>query len=429
MSDAINRGDHSPLPLDAKRVFDLVVAGTVGVLLLPVIAAVAVAVRVCLGGPVLFRQWRPGLHGQPFEMVKFRSMRDAVDRDGRPLPDHERLTRFGKLLRASSLDELPELWNVLRGEMSLVGPRPLLPQYLPLYTPDQARRHDVRPGVTGWAQVNGRNAVSWDRKFELDLEYVDSRSLMFDLRVLVMTVGKVLIPSGISQSGHATAAAFDAASSRRCVLFGSGGHAKVVIESLRRLGDYVEAIYDDDASRIGQTVAGVPVAGTIDDYIAGCQAGHRRRGLIAIGSAAARQAIAARVDCHWMTVVDPNAVVAADVQLGNGVYVAAGAVVQPSTTIGEHTIINTAASVDHDCRIAAFAHVAPGSTLAGGVQVGTGTLCGLGCRVLPGVAIGDDCTLGAGAVATADVADLATAVGVPARVIAGCSPHRLRIAG
>jgi lipopolysaccharide/colanic/teichoic acid biosynthesis glycosyltransferase len=188
----------------AKRALDAAAAGTALLLLSPLLAAVAVAVRVNLGSPVLFSQVRPGLHGRPFRLVKFRTMRDAAGPDGQPLPDAERLTPFGRFLRASSLDELPELWNVLRGEMSLVGPRPLLTEYLPLYSPWQARRHEVRPGLTGWAQVNGRNALTWKERLELDVWYVEHRSLALDLRILLRTVATVFARRGISHAGHAT---------------------------------------------------------------------------------------------------------------------------------------------------------------------------------------------------------------------------------
>ena len=187
-----------------KRLFDLV-ASILGLLLLVVpMAVLALLVRRKLGSPVLFTQKRPGLNGKPFEMVKFRTMTDERDPDGKLLPDFVRLTPFGRFLRATSLDELPELWNVLKGEMSLVGPRPLLMEYLPLYTPEQARRHKVRPGITGWAQVNGRNAISWEDKFKLDVWYVDNRSMWLDIRILWLTVKKVLMRDGISATGEAT---------------------------------------------------------------------------------------------------------------------------------------------------------------------------------------------------------------------------------
>ncbi|TNZ89190.1 sugar transferase [Vibrio parahaemolyticus] len=187
-----------------KRLFDFCASLFGLVLLSPIIVLVAWKIRKNLGSPVLFRQTRPGLHGKPFEMVKFRTMKDAVDAQGNPLPDSERMTPFGDKLRNSSLDELPELWNVLKGEMSLVGPRPLLMQYLPLYSQEQARRHEVRPGVTGWAQINGRNAISWEDKFKLDVWYVDNRNLWLDIKILFLTVKKVFVKEGISADGHVT---------------------------------------------------------------------------------------------------------------------------------------------------------------------------------------------------------------------------------
>jgi sugar transferase EpsL len=188
----------------AKRLLDLALTIPALILLSPLLAAIALAIRLRLGTPLLFRQQRPGLHGEPFTLLKFRTMTDARDRDGNLFPDAERLTPLGRVLRATSLDELPELINVLKGEMSLVGPRPLLMAYLPLYTPEQARRHEVRPGITGWAQVNGRNALTWEQKFELDVWYVDHHSLWLDLKILGLTVTGVLKREGITQPGTAT---------------------------------------------------------------------------------------------------------------------------------------------------------------------------------------------------------------------------------
>ena len=187
-----------------KRLFDFS-AAALGLLLLALpLLVLTLLVRRKLGRPAFFRQTRPGLHGRPFEMAKFRTMTDARGPDGALLPDADRLTPFGRFLRGSSLDELPELWNVLRGDMSRVGPRPLLMEYLPLYTPEQARRHAVRPGITGWAQVNGRNALSWEEKFALDVWYVDHQSLALDISILWRTVRKVLVREGISAAGEAT---------------------------------------------------------------------------------------------------------------------------------------------------------------------------------------------------------------------------------
>jgi lipopolysaccharide/colanic/teichoic acid biosynthesis glycosyltransferase len=192
----------------SKRLFDIVAAVIGLIVLSPVIAIVAYLIRKRLGSPVLFRQVRPGLNGKPFEMVKFRTMRDAMDANGNPLPDSERMTDFGRFLRSSSLDELPELWNVIKGDMSLVGPRPLLMEYLPLYDKAQLRRHEVRPGVTGWAQINGRNALSWEEKFKLDVWYVDNQSLWLDLKIILRTIKKVLIKDGISAEGEVTMSKF-----------------------------------------------------------------------------------------------------------------------------------------------------------------------------------------------------------------------------
>ncbi len=187
-----------------KRLIDIIAASGLLLILSPVMLLIVMLNRAYLGDPVFFIQRRPGLDGKPFDLLKFRTMKDALDSQGQPLPDAERLTRYGKFLRSTSLDELPGLFNVVKGEMSLVGPRPLLMEYLPLYTPEQAHRHDVRPGITGWAQVNGRNAISWEEKFEADLWYVDNQSLLLDFKILALTVVRVLRKDGVSADGEAT---------------------------------------------------------------------------------------------------------------------------------------------------------------------------------------------------------------------------------
>ena len=191
-----------------KRLLDIIIAAIALILLSPLYAFVAYKVKKNLGSPVLFRQVRPGLHGKPFEMIKFRTMRDALDAQGNPLPDSERLTPFGKMLRSSSLDEMPELWNVIKGDMSIVGPRPLLTEYLPLYNTQQAKRHNVRPGMTGHAQVNGRNAIGWEEKFKLDTWYVENQSTRLDFKIMFKTVHKVLAKDDISAEGEATMTKF-----------------------------------------------------------------------------------------------------------------------------------------------------------------------------------------------------------------------------
>lgn len=191
-----------------KRLLDIIIASTALIILSPLYIYVAYKVKKNLGSPVLFRQIRPGLDGKPFEMIKFRTMRDAVDAQGNPLPDSERLTPFGQMLRSTSLDEMPELWNVIKGDMSVVGPRPLLMEYLPLYNTEQAKRHNVRPGMTGHAQVNGRNAIGWDEKFKLDTWYVENQSTLLDFKIMFKTVHKVLSKDDISAEGEATMSKF-----------------------------------------------------------------------------------------------------------------------------------------------------------------------------------------------------------------------------
>lgn len=191
-----------------KRLLDIIIASIALILLSPLYAFVAYKVKKNLGSPVLFRQVRPGLRGKPFEMIKFRTMKDAVDAQGNPLPDSERLTPFGKMLRSTSLDEMPELWNVIKGDMSVVGPRPLLTEYLPLYSAEQAKRHHVRPGMTGHAQVNGRNAIGWEEKFKLDTWYVENQSTLLDFKIMFKTVHKVLAKDDISAEGEATMTKF-----------------------------------------------------------------------------------------------------------------------------------------------------------------------------------------------------------------------------
>jgi len=192
-----------------KRCLDILIASFCLLITLPFIVVIAIAVRISIGKPIFFRQVRPGLYGKPFQMIKFRTMDDKTDKFGNQLPDIYRLNKIGKFLRSTSLDELPELWNVLKGEMSLVGPRPLLMEYLPLYDQKQIRRHNVRPGVTGWAQVNGRNTLSWEQKFELDVWYVDHNSFWLDLKILWLTLIRVLKRDGISASGEATMSKFE----------------------------------------------------------------------------------------------------------------------------------------------------------------------------------------------------------------------------
>ncbi len=397
----------------AKSLTDRFAALCLLVLLSPALITIAVLVRLKIGRGVLFHQQRPGLGGRPFSMFKFRTMTNARDDAGNFLPDEMRITPLGQFLRRTSLDELPELWNVLRGEMSLVGPRPLLPQYLDLYTPEQARRHEVLPGITGWAQVNGRNAISWEEKFRLDVWYVDHRSLWLDFLILCRTVLKVIWPTDINQAGHVTMPAFDRASSSRVSLIGAGGHAKVVLDTLQASGHYVDRIYDDHPALHGQLFCGIPIVGPLN-LLDDCP---NQKAFIAIGSCQKRAEIAARYNCQWMTAVHPAAYVAPTATIGPGSLVAAGAVIQADAKVGDHVIVNTGTTIDHDCTLHDFVHLCPGTHLAGNVTVGVGTMCGMGSNILPGVHVGDHAVVGAGSVVNRNVADHSTVVGVPARLV------------
>lgn len=396
-----------------KRTFDAVVASLLLVVLSPVIAILYALVRLNLGAPVFFVQERTGKDGKSFHMVKFRTMKSSVDALGNPLPDEIRMTKFGNFLRKASLDELPELINVIRGQMSLVGPRPLLPQYLKFYTPEQNRRHDVLPGVTGWSQINGRNSLSWPAKFELDVWYVDNKRFLLDLIILFKTVFKVIFPSGVSQEGHVTMPLFDQVSSSQIAVIGAGGHAKIVVDTLLSNHQHVSAVYDDNENLWGKTLLGVPICGPISKLSE--LPGHKA--IVAIGDNRKRRELAETLNCHWISAIHPRSIVANSAQIGAGTLVAAGAVIQPDTKTGEHVIINTSASVDHDCRIDSFAHICPNASLAGGVHVGRSSLLGTGSTCIPGIHIGANCEIGAGSVVTRNIPEDSIAIGIPARVL------------
>jgi sugar O-acyltransferase (sialic acid O-acetyltransferase NeuD family) len=446
-----------------KPCLDRLLAGTLLLVGWPVIATLFVLVRWRLGSPAIFRQVRPGQGGQCFTMYKFRTMTDERGPDGQLLPDDQRLTRFGAWLRKTSLDELPELWNILRGEMSFVGPRPLLVEYLPLYSPTQARRHEVKPGLTGWAQVNGRNAISWEQRFALDVWYVDHLTLGLDLQILWRTVAAVWQARGVAAPGEATMSRFRGSAGvvsetgeatgavesstsqteasvelmqwpaegaplaafmvervnmsidpqRPVVVIGAGGHAKVVISTLQSCGVRVDGVYDDDPRRWGESLLGVPIRGST----AMLKDRSQWQGVIAIGGNQIRERLASELPLRWITVVHPRACVHTSAQVGAGTVVFAGAVIQPDTVIGRHCVVNTGASVDHDNRIDDFAFIGPGARLAGGVTVGPGAMLGIGAVVIPGRTIGRQAIVGAGAVVIRDLPADIVAVGCPAEIV------------
>jgi sugar O-acyltransferase (sialic acid O-acetyltransferase NeuD family) len=321
-------------------------------------------------------------------------------------------------LRSTSIDELPELWNVIRGQMSLVGPRPLKMSYLELYSVEQARRHDVRPGLTGWAQVNGRNSVNWQKRFELDVWYVDNLSFWLDVKILCMTVGTIFGRKGISAEGHSTMPDFDGKSASLAadspvLVIGAGGHSKVVISALQAAGIAIEAVYDDDPAKWGQKLLGVEVRGPI----AALNGSSDRRGIIGVGDNRIRQKLSQELPLKWISVIHPFSCVHPTARIGEGSVIMAGAVIQPDAIVGRHCIVNTSASIDHDCRVGDFSSLGPGTNLSGGVQLGNRCMLGTGCAVLPGVCIEDNVTVGAGTTVIRDQPAGCTIVGAAVRMI------------
>lgn len=404
-----------------KRLFDIGASAVALILLAPIFLGLALAIALKLGRPVLFRQTRPGLHGLMFELVKFRSMTDARDALGRLLPDEERIPPFGAWLRSTSLDELPELLLVLRGKMSLVGPRPLMVEYIPRYSPRQARRHEVKPGITGLAQIRGRNSLSWEERFEHDVEYVERHSLMLDFWILWKTVSLVVRREGISHPRYATMPEFIGHSPKtRIMVLGAGGHGRVIGDAVlctEKSGGELQLVgfLDDDVQLHGQTCLGRPVYGPIASTMFG--AGGCDCVIIGFGSNQLRMTV-----FHWLVksgvqvraVIHPSAVIADDVPIGMGTFIAAGVVVNTGASIGCNVILNTSCSVDHDCLIKNHVHLCPGVHLGGGANIEEGVFAGVGCCVLPQLRIRPWTILGAGSVQIVDSEGYETRVGVPA---------------
>ncbi len=409
-----------------KRTFDVVTASLLLVVLSPVFAFVALLVRIKLGSPVLFRQERPGRDGAPFTVVKFRTMREGA------APDAERLTKLGRGLRRTSLDELPELTNVVRGDMSLVGPRPLLMEYLPLYSPAQRRRHDVRPGITGWAQVKGRNALRWDDKLALDVWYVDHQSMVLDLKIIGLTVATVFTGRGVAAPGDADHAAVRGPSgerrsagrsrvSRRVLVVGGSDQGRQVIDAVEAGGEHVVVGVLDAALPVGSDVSGHPVLGSDDDLTGAAEMAHADGFVVAIGDNHRRQTVFehARTACPDLApiaAIHPAALVARDARLGPGSILMAGAVVSNGCTIGAGALLGTNSSIDHDCVAGEHVSLAPGAATGGNVRIGDCTAIGVGAAIVHAVTIGAHSVIGAGAVVIGDLPDHVVAYGTPARV-------------
>lgn len=392
-----------------KPILDFILALVGFILLLPVFLCITILLFFANQGKPFFIQKRPGFNGDIFSIIKFKTMNDRKDKKGNLLSDAERLTAVGRFVRKTSLDEIPQLLNVLKGDMSLVGPRPLLTQYMHLYSPYQNRRHEVKPGITGWAQINGRNAIDWETKFELDVFYVEHISFGLDLKILLKTVKKILIKEGINAQNSATIEPFSGTTS--VYVFGAGGHGKVVLDVLLSENKYVIKGILDDAPQ-SDSLFEIPIKKNFNRKKL-----QARNCIVAIGDNAIRKRIVTTLDTNFIMTIHPNAIVSKFAKIGPGTQIMAAAVVNPAAVIGNHCIINTGAIVEHDCKLEDYVHVAPNACLGGNVTVGEKTLVGIGATIIPNVKIGKNVSIGAGTVVLQDVPDNAVVVGVPARII------------
>jgi sugar O-acyltransferase (sialic acid O-acetyltransferase NeuD family) len=417
-----------------KRLFDLSVAICALVILSPVLLMVAFIVRLSMGKPMLFRQERPGFKGKLFTCIKFRTMTNTRDASGELLPDSQRLTPLGRFLRSASIDELPGLVNVIRGEMSLVGPRPLLPQYLERYTPEQMRRHEVKPGITGWVQINGRNALDWEQKFALDSWYVEHQSFRLDLRILATTAWQVFRRNGISQPGHASMPEFLGVTAehktgnpthlKRIVIIGAGGAAREIASALRSI-NRIEPTFEflgyvvSDLSRLQPRDSRDHVLGDFTWF----QANRHSLDALAIGIGAptTRLKLAAELrhllpDIEWPAIIHPAAIIELEsARIAEGCFIGAGVTATVNITLEPFALCNFGCTLGHEACIGAGSVVNPGANISGGVVIGTGVLVGTGAQILQYLHVGAGATVGAGAVVTRNVAEGLTVVGVPAR--------------
>jgi len=456
-----------------KYAIDRVAAWVLLVVLSPVLAAIAIAIRLDSAGSPFFLQERAGAGGYPFTIFKFRTMRQGSEHQGlghTTAKHDDRITRVGAFLRATSLDELPQVINIALGEMSFIGPRPTLRYQVEKYTARQRRRLLFRPGITGWAQVHGRNEISWERRIDLDLEYVDRYSLWLDVRILCRTVGVLSAGGGVYAAGGAnddftggaaaspepaatvasaaaeppvspvvtqvasaapaptvtpapSAAPALAAPQLPLLVIGAGGHARVLIDIAEKQGRYrVVGLLDDRTQLHGTQIMGYPVLGGRE--LLG-QPNLPSHAVVAIGSPQPRAAWQAHLEEHGFqlaVLVHPAAQIGREVQIGAGTVLMAGVAVNSGTRLGRGVIVNTAASIDHDCEIGDFVHVAPGARLAGGVRVGERSHIGIGSCVIQYLQVGADATVGAGAAVIRNVAAQSTVVGVPARALPARHP-------
>lgn len=400
-----------------KRIFDFTISLFLLVILVPFFVITAILIRKMIGTPVLFRQSRPGMNGKLFDIYKFRSMSIERDTKGELHLDEVRLTRLGQLMRKFSVDELPQLWNVLKGDMSFVGPRPLLIEYLPLYSPCQARRHAVRPGITGWAQVNGRNAISWEQKFDYDVWYVENQSFWLDIKILIMTILKVFKTEGINKQGHVTMTKFEGSQSK-IVIVGAGGHSKVIVDCVHSTPDNrVIAILDNLYTEVFHE-NGI-IKGPIHTVYELLEQKNVRV-IIGIGSNKIRKEIVDKLNLpneSYATVIHASAIISPNATIDVGTVVMPLVVVNTHASIGMHVILNSTAVIEHNSLVRDFVHISPGAILTGGTEVGIGTHIGTASSIIPSIKVGEWSTVGAGSVVISNLESNIVAAGVPAKIM------------
>lgn len=407
-----------------KRLFDIIISAFLLILLSPLFLFIVYKVKKNLGDPVLFRQIRPGLNGKSFEMIKFRTMKDVFDSNGNPLPDSERLTSFGKMLRATSLDELPELWNVLKGDMSLVGPRPLLVEYLPLYNEQQAKRHNVRPGITGYAQVNGRNAISWEQKFELDTWYVEHQTLWLDIQILFKTVKKVFFKEDINAEGEATISKFEGTKLDQVyAIYGASGCGRslmpVARSYLAKQGIKADIYFIDD-SLDSEILINNHKAVNYDTF--------KRLNitnkfiLVAIANSTIREKLVEKIyndKLNLWSIFADNIVVMDNVEISSGAAISPFSTIGSNVKIGKAFHANLYSYVEHDCIIGDYVTFAPGVKCNGNVHIEDHVYVGAGVVIKQGtknnpLVIGKGAVVGMGAIVTKNVPANTTVIGNPA---------------
>jgi len=386
-----------------KRIFDITLSLFLIIILSPIMIVVALIIYFKIGKPIIFKQTRAGLNGKLFTIYKFRTMSNRKDKNGELLPDEQRLKGVGLAIRRTSLDELPQLFNVLKGDMSFVGPRPLLAEYLHLYNSEQKRRHSVLPGITGWAQVNGRNAISWEEKFKLDVWYVDNNSFWLDIKILWLTFLKVLERSDISSASHITVEKFKGNS---IYIYGASGHGLVVADIAKICG-YSDIILIDDGD---------------NEYLSFDDIKKKTQIPIAfgIGNNMIRKELFKKVKKHGFkvaTLIHKDTTISDSVTIGEGTVIMAGVIINPYSNIGKGVILNSSSTIEHESLIEDFVHISPNVALAGAVKIKESTHIGIGSSIIQGITIGERCIVGAGSVVVKDIKDRSIAYGNPCQVI------------